>query len=68
MCKQVGVVAEVVPGEVVLPDPWGNMARGQYAVLNLSDGLAARAKMLRVRALPASTGEAVLSKDALSAR
>ena len=32
-CKPVGTVAEVVPGEVIMPDPWGNQARGQYLVL-----------------------------------
>jgi hypothetical protein len=49
-CKTVGTVAEVVPGEVVLPDPWGNQARGQYAVLTLNDGTSAKDKTLRVRA------------------
>jgi hypothetical protein len=49
LCKAVGTVAELVPGEVVLPDPWGNQARGQYAVLNLADREAAKAKTLRVR-------------------
>lgn len=48
-CKSVGVVAAVMPGEVVLPDPWGNQARGQYAVLTLRDEEAARDKVLRVR-------------------
>jgi hypothetical protein len=51
-CKSVGHVAEVVPGEVVLPDPWGNQARGQLAVLDLSQREAARAKTLRVRLIP----------------
>jgi hypothetical protein len=49
-CKPVGRVAEVVPGEVVLPDPWGNQARGHFAVLDLDDHGAAKAKILRVRA------------------
>jgi hypothetical protein len=48
-CENVGQIAEVVPGEVILPDPWGNQSRGQYAVLKLSDKAAARAKVLRVR-------------------
>jgi hypothetical protein len=48
-CQEIGSVAEVVPGEVVLPDPWGKQARGQYAVLNLHDREAARATTLRVR-------------------
>jgi hypothetical protein len=48
-CKPVGKVAEVVPGEVILPDPWGNQARGQYAVLDLVDHESAKSKTLRVR-------------------
>lgn len=48
-CEPVGRVAELVPGEVVLTDPWGSQARGQYAVLQLSDREAARSKSLRVR-------------------
>jgi hypothetical protein len=48
-CRRVGTVAELVPGEVVLPDPWGNQARGQYAVLDLDDHAAARSKTLRIR-------------------
>jgi hypothetical protein len=48
-CKPVGTITEVVPGEVILPDPWGNPARGQYAVLDLSDHGAAKSKVLRVR-------------------
>lgn len=48
-CRDVGTVAEVVPGEVILPDPWGNQARGQYAVLSLSEHEAAKSKTLRVR-------------------
>ncbi len=48
-CKPVGTVAEIVPGEVVLPDPWGHQARGQYAILDLRDHGAARSKILRVR-------------------
>lgn len=50
-CRSVGRIAEVVPGEVILPDPWGNQARGQYAVLELNERGAAKSKMLRVRAL-----------------
>ena len=34
---------------MILPDPWGNQARGQYAVLNLADHEAAKSKTLRVR-------------------
>jgi hypothetical protein len=49
LCKEVGTVSEVVPGEVSLSDPWGAPARGQYAVLDLHDHESARAKILRVR-------------------
>lgn len=48
-CEPVGSVTELVPGEVILPDPWGNQARGQYAVLNLFDHEAAKSKTLRIR-------------------
>jgi len=45
----VGTVSELVPGEVVQPDPWGASTRGQYAVLDLRDHRSARSKTLRVR-------------------
>ncbi len=48
-CTGVGVVAEVVAGEAMAPDPWGTPARGQYILLNLKDPKAATAKVLRVR-------------------
>lgn len=48
-CRPVGTVTEVVPGEVVLPDPWGSQARGQYVVLQLVDHESAKAKTLRIR-------------------
>jgi len=48
-CKQVGMVAELVAGEILLPDPWGTPQRGQYAVLDLWDRESAKAKTLRVR-------------------
>lgn len=48
-CKAVGTVTELVPGEVILPDPWGNQARGQFAVLSLSNHDSAKAKTLRIR-------------------
>ena len=51
-CKKVGVVAEVVPGEVILPDPWGTQTRGQFAVLELTQRESAKSKTLRIRALP----------------
>jgi hypothetical protein len=49
MCEPVGTVAEVLPGEVAAQDPWGNPARGQYAILALSSAAAAQSKVLRVR-------------------
>jgi hypothetical protein len=48
-CRPVGRVAEVVPGEVATQDPWGTPARGQYALLGLTDPLAAQSKTLRIR-------------------
>ncbi len=48
-CKAVGTVTEIVPGEVILPDPWGNQARGQYAILELQEHKSAKSKTLRVR-------------------
>ncbi len=48
-CTQVGRVTEILPGEVIVPDPWGSMARGQYAVMELQDQHAAQSKTLRVR-------------------
>lgn len=53
-CKSVGRVAELLPGEAVVQDPWGSPARGQYAILNLDDDRAAQSKTLRVR--PSSHG------------
>lgn len=48
-CHEVGRVTEVVPGEVVTQDPWGELARGQYAVIELDDTDAIRERVLRVR-------------------
>jgi hypothetical protein len=48
-CRDVGRVTEVLNGEVITQDPWGNPARGFYAVLNLSDPEAIREKVLRIR-------------------
>ena len=50
LCKDVGRVSDVVPGEVAMTDPWGNPSRGLYAVLNLTDRESAKSKTLRVRA------------------
>lgn len=48
-CRRVGRVISVLPGEVAMQDPWGTPSRGQYAVLDLQDTRAAKAKTLRVR-------------------
>jgi hypothetical protein len=48
-CHKVGHVKEVVPGEVVAQDPWTEIARGQYAILELDDHEAAKEKVLRAR-------------------
>lgn len=48
-CHTVGRVGEILSGEVVTQDPWGEMARGQYAVLVLDDKDAVRERILRVR-------------------
>jgi len=48
-CEVVGRVAEILPGEVVAQDPWAQIARGQYAILDLSDREAVKEKVLRAR-------------------
>lgn len=48
-CRVVGSISDVIPGEVVQPDPWGATERGQYAVLSLTDRGALQSKTLRVR-------------------
>jgi hypothetical protein len=48
-CRAVGRVTEVLGGEVVTQDPWGEMARGQYVVLALDERDAIRERVLRVR-------------------
>lgn len=53
-CKQVGTVTELVPGEVILPDPWGTQTRGQFAVLELRRHDSAKSKSLRVRIDPSA--------------
>lgn len=60
-CRVVGKVAEVLPGEVVLPDPWGNQARGQYAVLDLQAHDSAKSKTLRIRANTKGSTSSVIS-------
>ena len=48
-CSPVGTVSEVLPGEVATQDPWGAPTRGQYAILELFNPVAAQSKALRVR-------------------
>jgi len=48
-CTPVGKLTEMLPGEVIVPDPWGSPARGRYAVVHLDDQHAAQSKTLRVR-------------------
>jgi len=48
-CTAVGRLSEMLPGEVIVPDPWGSPARGRYAVVQLDDQHAAQSKTLRVR-------------------
>ncbi len=48
-CTRVGWVREIVPGEVVTQDPWGELARGQYVVLSVEDRAALHENVLRVR-------------------
>jgi hypothetical protein len=67
-CKPVGEVAELVPGEVVLPDPWGNQARGQYAVLKLNNRESAKAKTLRVRPGSPPTRTSAEPSDRISSK
>jgi len=48
-CRDVGSVSDVLSGEVVTQDPWGELARGRYAVLALNDDTAVEERILRVR-------------------
>jgi hypothetical protein len=49
-CREVGRVAQVLEGEVAMEDPWGERARGRYAILALDDPDAHQERTLRVRA------------------
>lgn len=63
-CRKVGTVTQLIPGEVAAHDPWGNLARGQYALLRLTVGDAAKAKVLRVRATGAPEAVATTAASA----
>src|SRR5262249_18397519 len=43
-CRRVGSVNALLDGEVAMQDPWGSMARGQYALMTLDDLSAVRQK------------------------
>jgi hypothetical protein len=48
-CSAAGRIVELLPGEVIVPDPWGSPTRGQYAIMELADARAAQSRFLRVR-------------------
>jgi len=48
-CRRVGTVRALVEGEVVTQDPWGDPARGRYALVDLTESEAVQEKVLRVR-------------------
>jgi len=49
-CDDVGKLTEILPGEIATQDPWGELARGRYAILSLDDPTAIQEQTLRVRA------------------
>ncbi|MCA9609563.1 MAG: hypothetical protein KC619_28385 [Myxococcales bacterium] len=49
-CHRVGTIREIIPGEVVTPDPWGELARGRFVILHLTDHEAVQERILRVSA------------------
>jgi hypothetical protein len=48
-CTRVGIVRDLVPGEMSMPDPWGTPNRGQLILLDLDDASGAKERVLRVR-------------------
>ncbi len=48
-CQVVGKIMEILPGEVVTQDPWGELKRGQYVILDLVSNDAIKENILRVR-------------------
>jgi hypothetical protein len=48
-CTRVGIVRDLVPGEMSMPDPWGTPSRGQLILLDLDDARGAKERVLRVR-------------------
>jgi hypothetical protein len=67
-CSHVGKVAQLLPGEVAMQDPWGTPMRGQYALLDLFRPEAAQAKVLRVRGPGDAAGAAPAAEDVVSRR
>jgi hypothetical protein len=57
-CRVVGTVTELVSGEVITQDPWGELARGQYVILEMRDRSALFERVLRVRHTSAPTAAA----------
>jgi hypothetical protein len=48
-CRETGRIGRIFPGEVVMDDPWGSVARGRYAELEMSDRSVVGERTLRVR-------------------
>jgi hypothetical protein len=63
-CRVVGTVAEVVSGEVITQDPWGELARGQYVTLEMRDRSALFERVLRIRHTNAPTATTTTSSAA----
>jgi hypothetical protein len=64
----VGTVTELVSGEVITQDPWGELARGQYVILEMRDRAALFERVLRVRHASAPTVSASSPSGALVLR
>jgi hypothetical protein len=67
-CRVVGAVTELVSGEVITQDPWGELARGQYVILEMRDRSALFERVLRVRHTSAPTASASSPAGALVVR
>jgi hypothetical protein len=67
-CRVVGTVTELVSGEVITQDPWGELARGQYVILEMRDRSALFERVLRIRHTGAPTASASSRSGALVLR
>ncbi len=67
-CRVVGTVSEVVSGEVITQDPWGELARGQYITLEMRDRSALFERVLRVRHTNSTSATTTSSATALLLR